>query len=148
MFLDSVNQMKLRQPYCGEVVLGLRTRRLASWKTEALLHASAIADAIRQLVNLVRYLVWWLSQKSWRQLAECQKDQYEALHPEAKFICGPWHRLRRNDGRIVWEVHGDKEKLCTAVTLMCVETIAGVLSPDVCLHLRIYPYLTSHITPS
>ena len=57
MFLDSVNQMKLRQPYCGEVVLGLRTRRLASWKTEALLHASAIADAIRQLVNLVRYLV-------------------------------------------------------------------------------------------
>ena len=57
MFLVRVSMRKLRQPYCGEVVLGLRKRRLASWKTEALLHASAIADSIRQLVNLVRYLV-------------------------------------------------------------------------------------------
>ena len=40
--------------YRGEVVLGLRTRRLASWKAETLLHASAIADAFRQLVDIVR----------------------------------------------------------------------------------------------
>ena len=43
--------------YRGEVVLGLRARRLASWKAEALLHASAIADAFRPFVNLVRNCV-------------------------------------------------------------------------------------------
>ena len=49
--------MKLTQLYRGEVVLGLRKRRLAPWKTEALLHGSSIADAIGQLVDLVHYFV-------------------------------------------------------------------------------------------
>jgi len=41
----------------GEVVLGLRTRRLAAWKAEALLHASAIADAASNLSVQLQELI-------------------------------------------------------------------------------------------